>query len=225
MDGMGLTEGMMKGSDGQILRFYYEPAKNEGASVHAGRPIFDTVLYVDIITPGQSHSTPSFEVERVWAEQSKAVLNTEDTCKRSPKYAEYAEQIEKFKRGENVGDLGGTPLKHWPRIDRGLAATLAAANIHTVEALAGVSDGNLQHIGMGARELREQAKAFLAQAAGDAPVSQLTDQVATLRSENQRLQTELVAVSRQVTELNAQLAVMQGKPPPVERKLADITLS
>jgi hypothetical protein len=222
---MGLTEGMMRGPDGQILRFYYEPAKNEGASVHAGRPIFDTVLYVDIITPGQSHSTPSFEIERVWAEQSKAVLKTEDASKKYPKYQEYAEQVDKFKRGENVGDLGGTPLKHWPRIDRGLAATLAAANIHTVEALAGVSDGNLQHIGMGARELRDNAKAFLEQAAGTAPVSQLTEQVNTLQSENQRLQAELATMNRQITELNAQMAVMSGKPPEPERKLADITLS
>lgn len=227
MDGMTVTEGMMRGPDGMILRFYYDSAKNEGASKHSGRPIFDTVLYVDIITPGQQSSTPSFELERIWADQSKEVLGTDAVSKRYPKYAEFEEWIDRFKRGQDVGDLGGTPLKHWPRVDRGLAATLAALNIHSVEQLAGVSDGNLQNLGHGGRELREQAKVFLEQAKSDAPVSQLTDQVSNLTMENQRLQQALAMANAQVTELNAQLAAARGTPPPqpLERKLVDITLS
>lgn len=227
MDGMTVTEGMMKGPDGMILRFYYDSAKNEGASKYASRPIFDTVLMVDVITPGQQASTPSFELERVWAEQSREALKTDALYKRYPKYTEFEEWVDKFKRGQDVGDLGGTPLKHWPRIDRGLAATLAALNIHSVEQLAGISDGNLQNIGHGGRELREQAKAFLEQAQATAPVSQLTDQVSNLTMENQRLQQALAVANAQITELNGQLAVARGTPPPppLERKLVDITLS
>jgi len=227
MDGMAVTEGMMRGPDGMILRFYYDSAKNEGASKYAGRPIFDTVLMVDVITPGQQAITPSFELERVWAEQSREVLKTDALYKRYTKYAEFEEWIDRFKRGQDVGDLGGTPLKHWPRIDRGLAATLGSLNIHSVEQLAGISDGNLQNIGHGGRELREQAKAFLEQAKATAPVSQLTDQIAILTSENGRLQQSLGMANAQITELNAQLAAARGVPPPVppERKLVDITLS
>jgi len=219
MDSMGLTEGMMRGPDGSILRFYYDSAKNEGATKHAGRAIFDTVLYVDVITPGQQASIPAFEVERIWADQSKEVIGTTDVSRRGPKYDEFREQVEKFKAGTGVNDLGGTPLKQWPRIDRGLAASLAALNVHTVEQLAGISDGNLQNIGHGGRELREQAKAFLAQAVGEAPVSQLTDQVSNLTSENQRLQQALALANQQIGQLQRQLGEK-----PLERKLVDITL-
>ena len=225
MDGMQITEGMMRGPDGCILRFYYDSAPNNVASVKHGRPIFDTVLYVDVITPGQSSSTPSFELERLWSEQSKETLDITDDYKRGPKYAEFKEQIEKFKAGSNANVLSGTPLKQWPRADRGLVATLAALNIHSVEQLAEISDGNLQNIGIGARELREQAKAFLALAKDSAPVSDMVDQIQHLTLENQRLNQALALSNQQVTELNNRLAEATGVPPPVERKLADITLS
>ena len=137
----------------------------------------------------------------------------------------FKEQIEKFKAGSNANVLSGTPLKQWPRADRGLVATLAALNIHSVEQLAEISDGNLQNIGIGARELREQAKAFLALAKDSAPVSDMVDQIQHLTLENQRLNQALALSNQQVTELNNRLAEATGVPPPVERKLADITLS
>jgi len=221
MDSM--TEGMMKGPDGTILRFFYDPAKNDVASVAEGRAIFDTVLYVDVITPGQKSSTPRFELERVWSEPSKRVLGTPALSKKSHKYEYYREQIEQFKRNEHVGDLGGTPLKYWPQIDRGLAATLMAANVYTVEQLAGLSDANLDVVGIGARELREQAISFLAQAGQNAPVSALTDANSNLVVENQRLTQALALANQQLTELNRQIEQLTGKPTP-EKKLVDITL-
>lgn len=206
------TEGMMPGPDGTILRFFHEPAKNEGASINAGRAIFDTVLFVDVIAPGQQASTPRFEIERVFSEVSMKALGLSDNTKRSYKYKEYQEQIEKFKRNEEV-DLGGTPLKFWPRIDRGLAATLAAVNIYTVEALANLSDANMDNVGLGARELREQAKAWLANAAGTADLSQLTNKVSEQTTENTRLQNDLSLANSRIGELERELSKYKDTAP------------
>jgi hypothetical protein len=217
-----LTEGMMPGPDGSILRFFYDTERNEQATIAAGRAIFDTVLSVDVITPGQKSSTPRFELERIWSPQSKEALMLTSDSKKGYKYAEYAEQIERFKKQESVGELGGTPLKMWPRIDRSLAATLMATNVFTVEALANLSDTNLDRVGLGARELREQAKAWLEQAAGGADLSVLTNEVGVLAAEVAHLKEALALANAQNQALQAKVP---AEPAPAATGLPDITLT
>lgn len=201
------TEGMVKGPEGTILRFFYDTARNEAATQAEGRPIFDSVLFVDVITPGQKSSTPRFEIERVWAEQSIKALNLKDTSRKSFRYDAFREQIEKFKSDEKATDMAGTPLKQWPRIDRALAATMAAVNVYTVEQLAGISDQNLTYLGMGGRELREAARAFL-QASDTAQAERLAGTVETLRAENERLMGSMQDMHGQMEALKNQMVEM-----------------
>jgi len=210
MDNNLMIEGLAPGPDGTLLRFFYDSAKNERASINEGRAIFDTVLYADVIAPGQGSSTPRFELERVWSEQSINALGLVEPYRRSAKYEEFFDQVEKFKRLEGDMDLGGTPLKMWPRIDRGLAATLASLNILTVEHLAGVPDSALDRIGMGARALRDQARSFLDTAGGSREVSQLTERATAAEAEAQRLQADLITA-------NAELRVMQARVAQLEQ--------
>jgi len=219
------TEGMVKGPDGTILRFFYDTARNEAASAAEGRPIFDSVLFVDVITPGQKASTPRFEIERVWAEQSLKALNLLAPTRKSFRYDAFKEQVEKFKSDEKAQDLAGTPLKQWPRIDRGLAASLAAVNVYTVEQLAGVSDQNLTYIGMGGRELREAARAFL-QASDTAQAERLAGTVETQRIEMEAMQVSLREAHTQMEALKDQMVKMAGqqvKAPKQAETLPDLT--
>lgn len=219
------TEGMLKGPDGEILRFFYDSAQNMPATEACSRPIYDTVLFVDVITPGQKSSTPRFEIERVWAEQSRAAMGLTTPSKKSHHYAKYQEQIDKFKRQEEEHDMGGTPLKQWPRADRGLISTLFAANVYTVEQLAGLSDANLDFIGIGARDLREQAKAYIAQALEGADTSALTAEVSALKTENQRLAEALALANNQATEFGRRLQSLEGAQKSGGKVLKDITIS
>jgi hypothetical protein len=156
---------------------------------------------VDVITPGQKSSTPRFELERVWSDQSIKALGLNEPSMKSYKYNQFVEQIDKFKRlGENM-DMGGTPLKEWPRIDRGLLATLVSSHIHTVEQLAGLSDTNLANIGLGARDLREQARSFLEMAGGSKDVSQLTDKLSTAERELKDTRDGLRLANQQIAEM------------------------
>ncbi len=217
---MGMqAEGMAPGPDGTLLRFFWDSIKNEQATIAEGRAIFDTALMVEVVTPGQASSTPRFELERVWSEQSVKALNLASPVKRSAYYGRYEEQADRFKRMEEAFDYGGTPLKMWPRIDRGLAATLAAVHIHTVEQLASVSDGNLANLGMGGRELREQARMFIG--AADPDTSKLTERAMQAETEQKRLQDALLEANRTNAELQRKLDAVD---PPKPKKIADLTI-
>jgi hypothetical protein len=214
-----VAEGLAPGPDGELLRFFYDSVHNEQASIAEGRAIFDTALYVDIITPGQMSSTPRFELERTWSEQSIKALGISTHFTRSHKYNEYVEQIEKFKRLDLAEDLGGTPLKQWPLISRGMAASLSGLHIHTVEALAGIADTSLDNIGMGARDLREQARSFLAISQGSAEVSQLTDRVTNAEREVQRLTSDLAMANSQMRDMQKSLEKYEAQDVKVKKPI------
>ena len=107
---------------------------------------------------------------------------------------------------------------------------MAAVNVYTVEQLAGISDQNLTYLGMGGRELREAARAFL-QASDTAQAERLAGSVETLRTENERLQDTMQDMHRQMETLKDQMIKMAGQqvedtkqvdvlqdmtPPPIE---------
>lgn len=186
--------------DKVLLRFWYDSSENAVVSAQEGRAIFDTVLMVDLIAPAQNASTPRLELERIWSPESlKHYGWPEGTTRKSSEYQNYAKHIENFKSNHSQMELGGTPLKEWPRITTGLASTLAAMNIYTVEQVAAIADANLTSLGMGGRELRDQATAFLAQANGSSDTSKLVAEVANLRGEVQRLQADLVLANQALT--------------------------
>jgi len=82
----------------------------------------------------------------------------------------------------------GTPITEWPVVSKSQALNLKAMSIHTVEALAEVSDNALNWLG--ARELREKARSYLAAAAGGAALSQAQAENAALRADIEALKAQ-----------------------------------
>jgi len=66
---------------------------------------------------------------------------------------------------------------------------LKALNIHTVELLAGLSDGNLTF--MGARTMRDKAKAYLAKANENADAVKFAEDTANLQAQIDALTNQL----------------------------------
>ena len=64
----------------------------------------------------------------------------------------------------------GTPLSELTFLSQGKRLELKALNIHTAEALASLDGGPLKMLGIGGREMKNQAAAYLAKAAGNADV-------------------------------------------------------
>jgi len=209
MDG---ADQLYSGPDGTALRFYYKPSKNNFHSEKLGRPIFDNSLMVEVMVPGSRESTPEFEVERTYCPEVGLDAEGNRMVERSPKYEQYRAQVEAFKAQDGQQLVGGTPISQWPQVDAGTVATLKAAGVFSVEALASVTDANLQHLGMGGRVLREQAQQFLSSREFGLPSAQLSAEVANLRSTVAELENRVHELTSINATLTAQVAAA-GTPP------------
>lgn len=210
------SDQIFRGGDGTALRFYYEPAKNNFLSEQAGRAVFDTVLYVEVLTPGSTESVPKFEVERTLADEAEKDAQGNRVVRRGVKYPQYVDQIEAFKRQTGEYTAEGTPISQWAQIDVGTAASLKAAGIHTVEMLASVSDGHLQNLGTGGRVMRDQAIAFINARQFGVPTAQMAADTANVREENIRLRNEVRDLADRLNTATAQIDAMRsGTPGPV----------
>jgi len=97
---------------------------------------------------------------------------------------------EAWKRGQQE-PISGTPLDAWPAVTKGQVEQLRLLHLLSVDDLAQSSDSTLDKIGMGARALRDKARAFVkakeglagvaeALAAKDEKIAALEAQVADL---------------------------------------------
>ncbi len=204
------------GPDGSALRFFYEPVKNNFQSEKAGRAIFDTALYCEVMTPGSNESIPKLEIERTYCEEAGKDAEGNRLVERTPKYVQLASQVEAFKTQSGDHVASGTPLSQWPQIDVGTAASLKAAGIQTVEMLAGVNDLHLQNLGTGGRVLRDQAQAFITSRQFGVPSQQLAAENANNREEVIRLTTQNEDLTRRLsTALEEVHALRNGQQPPI----------
>jgi hypothetical protein len=166
-------------------RFYSAAVLNETKSKEAGRPIFDEHELVEFLIPGDRLTRP-------------VALANERPNGAGPTYAElYPEEYAAFKRGEQRA-ASGTPLEQWPnpRMTKARVAELKAVNIFSVEDVAGLSDAQLQGIGIGAREMRTDAQAYIEAAKSGAAN-------AAAAAENADLRGQLAAMQEQIAKLMA----------------------
>lgn len=134
--GPGTVEG------GQAFaEFFSEATYSQTKSEQAGSPIYDTVTMVRICIPGD----PGNQV----------VCRARDDHK-----TRFRDAWDAFEKQERL-ELSGTTVDNWPAIRKAEVARLKHLGIYTVQQLAGLSDAQLQNVGMGAMSLRERAKAFL----------------------------------------------------------------
>lgn len=165
-------------SEKLFIRFDIHAVKDEEQSTKQGRPVFKDLEYIEIVVPGDK----SNKIHRAVREEDKK---------------RFAKQYAAWKLDPSTGGQTGTPLAQVPFLTRSEVEELKYFSVHTVEQLAGMSDGNLQNIGP-ILALRQKAKDYLAVAKGNAPVSQL-------RAENEELKNQLATLNRSMAEILAKL--------------------
>ncbi|MES0040018.1 hypothetical protein [Mesorhizobium sp. M0091] len=153
---------------------------DEQSSKRAGRPIFVDMEVCDLTFPANTKTKatfPAHEPEPNATRESVAAGGGVVT------YAMlYNQQYLAFKDG-NTQPLSGTPLSEAPFLMEGKRRELIALNVKTVEQLASLDGTPLKQLGMGGRELKNQAQAYLDNAAGSADVTNLAAEVAALRQQ------------------------------------------
>lgn len=174
------------------VEFFMDARLNKRKSDEAGRPIYDDVEKVRIRTAG--------DPKNVFVSPAHAPSCVRDPATNKPlTYAElHAAPYEAFQR--NIEYRGsGTPLSEAPFVSAGKRRELEALGVMTVEALAGLEGTNLGRLGMGGRELKTKAEAWLAKASGSAETTRLVAELAAMREELDRLRAGQVMTSGPAT--------------------------
>lgn len=142
------------------VEFFLDAIENKRKSIDAGRPIFEDVEMVRVKIAGDPKNT--------------FIAPAHQECGRDRETGERITYKDRFPEhyrffADNKGSaIVGTPLSEVPWLTASKVQELKALNILTVEALAQLDGTLLQRIGIGARELKNQATAWLDKAAGAA---------------------------------------------------------
>ncbi len=158
------------------VEFYMGSVIDGPASEKAGHPVFMDYPHVRIHIPGDQHNIVDTKVSQYYKDRFKDEFNA-------------------FMQGKGAG-VTGWRLKEWPVVSASQVKTLEYLEIHTVEQLAGLSDTQVQKIGMGGMELRAKAKAAIDAATDGAAAAAQAAENAQLRAEMQALREQFAAINK-----------------------------
>ncbi|MFI0489337.1 MAG: hypothetical protein ACH344_08670 [Yersinia sp. (in: enterobacteria)] len=129
-----------------------------------GIPVYNDVEMITITLPGDRVSTL---VEKVTPEHRKR----------------FKKQYDAWKEGSEA-PIEGLPLTEWPVITKAQALNLKILKIFSVEQLAQLPDTRIDALGLGGRDLRDKAKAYLDRAVGAKEITQLFARIKKLEDES-----------------------------------------
>jgi hypothetical protein len=185
-----------QGADSRLqVRFYKRAVQQEQETLAAGRPIYKEFDFVHICVAGDTLT-----------EIDTYVLNNHKL--RFPiQWAQYQNRV-----GADDQQVVGTPVSEWPIVSKSQAEELRALKFHTVEAIAGASDAQLQRMGMAAGmspyAFRDKAKAFLNLATNAAETDKRETEINALKEELAKKELE---TAKMKAETDAKLAQMQDQ--------------
>lgn len=169
----------MSKSDAQlVVTFRADKVKNEAKSVEAGRPIYDDIELCEVRTAGDRETVKVFP-----AHAFHQWIRNEEGEQEQITYAQrWSEQYRRFKeRRAQIQE--GTPLSELPFLTEAQRSTLKALNVHTAETLAAIDGPRLKTLGMGGREWKNQAQAYIDNASGSANVTAMAAKIEMLQQQ------------------------------------------
>lgn len=208
---MALESDIPNANSRLVVFFHKKMKQNELKTAQEGRPIFDEVIYIKKMIPGDGLNI----IDRPMYESDKNEFPMH--------WAHFMN-----KQGDDQM-ISGTPLIEWPIITTAQAEELRGLKFYTVEQVAGASDAQIIKIGMLAGmspySFRDKAKAFLDKAKGLADdakrseeLDQLKQELAQKAEENAKIKAEteakLAAMQEQMTAILAAVGTKKtGRKP------------
>lgn len=180
------------------VEFSNEAVHMTAESEKEGRPIYKDVPHITIRFPGDK----TREIKR------PVRFTPEESAPYPPDPERFPRHWAAFKnQAEQAHD--GTPIDVWPPLSKAMVMELKASRVFTVEQLANIPDAALHDLGMGGRDLREKARAWLSNAKDGSEVIKLA-------AENKSLRDDIEVLKRQIAEIAALRGEDQprrGRPP------------
>lgn len=195
--------------DGLLVEFHIVPVMMENASKTQGHPIYEDRIYTRIVSPGNTKTTWDHQTKGVTYEYDEdgtlAGYTVADEDGQIAEPNKYPKAWERFvKKDQKVKE--GWNITEWGAITRSFAETLKAQNIHTVEALASLSDANAANF-MGGQKFRDLAKAALDEQNLLSLASIEQEKAAKAEESNKELKKQLAAMQSQINALTAKKQV------------------
>lgn len=218
--------------EGFIVTFREDTEYMEYLSKQAGYPIFRLRIMTNMVAPGNTktvwdHPTTGIRYDMA-VDPESGEIHTDwevlDACENGdvPEPLRFPKAWNRFLR-KTTPAQDGVPIEEWGAVTKTYAASLKAQNIHTVQALASLTDANAQNV-MGAVKYRDLARAYLDE-------RQKVRIVAVEQEKANRAEERAAELARQVTELQASVQLLttqlqnsgQGVPhtPPGARTAGD----
>jgi len=155
-----------------LVLFYRDTIKNTAKSIEAGRPVFDEIDLVKIITPG---SRDSFVGDATSEYQTR-----------------FPQQWARYKAGLEQTQ-SGTPLSQIPWLSISQVAEFKAVGCHTVEQLVAMPDAMSQKF-MGHHAIKQKAQAYLEAATNAAPLLKMQAELEKRDQQIAELQSQMQAI-------------------------------
>lgn len=178
-----------------LVRFERRPVEDVIASQEQGRYVAKDVDFVLV--------TPPYSKDCIVHKVSSWLLNIKKSVNEGRTPKAWLENWEKgysaWKNGQEM-PLRGTPIKGWGVISPAQQEMLIQINCPTVEDLADINDEGLRRIGIGAMDLKNKAKAWLASLSDHGAT---TLKIASLESENTTLRESLKSMQEQISSLKS----------------------
>lgn len=144
-----------------VATFKILSVHNEEKSQKEGRPVFDDQEICEIRFSANKQTVGVFPAHEQYEWGVDPVTGDRTRITYAQKFNE---QYKRFKAGA-VQAASGTPVEELPFLTQGKRLELKALNIYTAEALAALDGNNLKMLGMGGRDLKNQAQLYLDSAA------------------------------------------------------------
>ena len=178
------------------VRFEQRAEEDRNASIDAGHYVAKNVNYALITSPGSKDCVE--KIAEDWLAQIKEKARDGSF---PAQWAEHFAYVFKHWQEENTIPETGTPIKGWAMLSPAMQQQVIQANIRTVEDLAVMNESGLQRIGMGARDLQNKARAWLAEAAS----------VGSVAAKNAALELKLEAALERIVTLEEENKVLAAQ--------------
>lgn len=186
-----------------VVTFKHQAMENAAESLKEGRPIFEDIEVCEVRAPGMKDIKVfpanffSHWITDPFTGGQRQITYAERFKHQYRQFTEHAAQTKT-----------GTPLDYAKFLTDARRAELRAMNVYTVEALAAVDGAELKNLGMGARDLKNQAAAYLEETKSGAVNKQMEVELEALRARNVILEEDVATLRQLKVKAEAEFAEM-----------------
>ena len=184
------------------VRFEQRTEEDREATIASGGPKMRDVAFVVVMQPG---SKDTFEQQAdLWLEY---IAKCAEQGGYPPEWSEhFHREYANWKAGMQTGELG-MAIREWASLTKAQAENLIACNVRTVEDAAAMNEQTMQRYGMGSREIKNKALAYLESREANKGAELIT----ALRAESANKDARIDSLEKRVAELASMVEATSGR--------------